>query len=272
MTGDDRTLERLEEWTAEEAETEPLVAFLRELMEVQSRFRWQGKGWGPTSKPTLQAKLDREKRLDQGEPLLEFEDFDLDWDVVEEGLNSTSSVFARHADLFAQEPIEPVVGPGDVRRLARGWLRGTLDMEMSVYGLAVLTLTLNPFFAGYRSSLDMEFEQERWLQGRCPVCGGEPDLAYLDEERGARWLVCSRCDTEWLFQRMRCPFCNTTDHTRLSHFADESSPYRTDVCEVCGGYLKTIDRRQEEGSATAVGLERLLTLDLDAHAQAAGYR
>ena len=36
-----------------------------------------------------------------------------------------------------------------------------------------------------------QVDQEKWRRRYCPVCGGNPDIAYLDTERGSRWLVCS---------------------------------------------------------------------------------
>ena len=113
-------------------------------------------------------------------------------------------------------------------------------------------------------------DQENWRRGFCPVCGGNPDIAFLDTERGARWLVCSRCDAEWVFQRLQCPYCGCTDQNALAYFTDDKGSYRLYVCEQCKHYLKAIDLRQAE-EGVLMPLERLFTLDIDRQAQEDGY-
>ena len=112
---------------------------------------------------------------------------------------------------------------------------------------------------------------ESWRRGYCPICGGSPDFSFLEKEEGARWLMCSRCDTQWLFQRLECPYCGTQDQTALAYFTDDKGLYRLYVCDKCKGYLKTVDLRQAE-SGINIDLERLLTSDIDIQAQESGYR
>jgi len=112
--------------------------------------------------------------------------------------------------------------------------------------------------------------QERWRRGYCPICGGNPDFAFLDKERGARWLLCSGCDAEWLFQRLECPYCGTQDQDALAYFTDDEGLYRLYVCERCKRYLKALDLRQAK-SEVLLPLERLFTFDIDAQAQEYGY-
>jgi len=116
-----------------------------------------------------------------------------------------------------------------------------------------------------------EVDQERWRRQYCPVCGGPPDFAYLDKDAGARWLLCSRCDAEWLFQRLQCPYCGSQDQSALAYFTDDEGLYRLYVCEQCKRYLKAIDLRQTE-SEILLPLERLLTFELDVQARGKGYR
>ena len=113
-------------------------------------------------------------------------------------------------------------------------------------------------------------DQERWRRRYCPICGGNADFAFLDKERGARWLLCSRFAAEWLFQRLECPYCGTTDQNALAYFADDEGLYRLYVCEQCKRSLKAIDLRQAK-SEVLIPLERLLTLDIDAQAKEYGY-
>lgn len=114
-------------------------------------------------------------------------------------------------------------------------------------------------------------DQERWRRNYCPICGGHPDFAFLEKELGARWLLCSRCDTEWLFQRLQCPYCGNQTQKDLAYFTDDEGLYRLYVCEQCHKYIKAIDLRVAK-SDILLPLERLFTLDMDRQAQEKGYQ
>lgn len=96
-------------------------------------------------------------------------------------------------------------------------------------------------------------------------------MAYLDRERGSRWLLCSRCDFTWLYHRLQCPYCGNLDQNTLAFFSDEKGLYRLQVCECCKCYLKTIDLRKTDDEVL-LPLERLLTTDMDRQAREEGYR
>ena len=113
-------------------------------------------------------------------------------------------------------------------------------------------------------------DQDAWRRSYCPVCGGNADFAYLETERGSRYLLCSRCDSEWLFQRLRCPYCHTEDQNALSYYSNDEEVYRLYVCERCKHYLKTIDLRKAKPEVE-ISVERLLTYELDAQAREDGY-
>ena len=104
----------------------------------------------------------------------------------------------------------------------------------------------------------------------CPVCGGVADFAYLEKEAGARWLMCSRCDAQWLFQRLECPYCGNADHKTLAYFTDDTELYRLYICDECKSYIKAIDLRKTT-SDVMLRLERVVTSDLDRQAQEKGY-
>ena len=95
-------------------------------------------------------------------------------------------------------------------------------------------------------------------------------MAYLEKEVGARWLLCSRCDSEWLFHRLECPYCKTQNQSLLSFLSDEKDLYRLYLCEQCKCYLKAIDLRKTDAEVL-LPLERLYTLDLDTQARERGY-
>ena len=83
-------------------------------------------------------------------------------------------------------------------------------------------------------------------------------------------MLCSRCDAQWLFQRLECPYCGTQRQDALSYFTEGDEVYRLYVCEQCHSYLKAIDLRRTE-SEILLPLERLVTVELDRHAWRLGY-
>ncbi|GAB5602396.1 hypothetical protein FJNA_09210 [Thermus sp. FJN-A] len=84
------------------------------------------------------------------------------------------------------------------------------------------------------------WREERQGEGRCPTCGGFPDVGYLDSE-GRRFFVCAFCDEAWRAPRLACPFCGETRSERLVYYAED--PYRVYVCGTCGERLVVQDLR-----------------------------
>lgn len=107
-----------------------------------------------------------------------------------------------------------------------------------------------------------------WTQAYCPICGGRPNFAVLEEERGARQLVCSRCNSLWPYQRVGCPFCKSKD--QQMYYPSEDGVYRLYVCRACNRYLKTMDLRGVYRKVYPV-VERLLTVGMDLAAQQEGF-
>ncbi|HNS52271.1 MAG TPA: formate dehydrogenase accessory protein FdhE [Anaerolineae bacterium] len=108
-----------------------------------------------------------------------------------------------------------------------------------------------------------------WGRPICPICGGEPNLALLEAERGARRLVCSRCDSQWGYTRVGCPFCQSQE--RQTYFVGPGGLYRLYTCPTCRRYLKTVDLR-EAGRPVEPVVERLLSVHMDLAARQQGYR
>ena len=130
--------------------------------------------------------------------------------------------------------------------------------------------TLYPFLRAYAEALEPVLAELEILGGVCPVCGGLPDMAAFSKPDGDRRLLCSLCDTEWLFARIGCPFCGNEDTSTLSYYAGDTEAYRLYVCEGCRRYLKTIDER---GMADPIPLpvQRILRVGMDVSAQESGY-
>ncbi len=83
-------------------------------------------------------------------------------------------------------------------------------------------------------------------EGHCPCCGGRPIVSFRrsdpETHGAARFLVCGLCGTEWPINRIRCPSCGEEDPSKLPTFQSETLPgTRIEACDVCRGYVKSID-------------------------------
>ena len=146
-----------------------------------------------------------------------------------------------------------------------------LDVKEDVLVFLVRN-SIRPIYEAYANELGKYVDHESWWKGYCPVCGSEPFMAELREE-SARFLVCSSCNFAWRFNRLKCPFCENEDHTKLRYFQTEKEgkAYRIDVCDDCKRYIKTIDTN-ELGEEVIPIIEDAGTLYLDILAQKEGYK
>ena len=275
---DSKILDRLEDWEQREGQLPNFTQLYRELLQIQSEV----KSHIIVAKPDLAEDLVRD-RLRGGIPLLLFKDFSPDWYQVQ-------AVFEQVVVWAVKDSKDPSGESESLRnisrtrsllkKVARAWYQGhSLTIIATAEGVdeellsSVIAATLKPFLSAYSKLLLPEVDQESWRRRYCPICGGKPDFAYLDKERGARWLVCSHCDAEWLFLRLECPYCGTQNQDALAYFTDEEESYlyRLYVCEQCRTYIKAIDLRHTE-LEVLLPLERVMTLDIDKQGQEKGYR
>jgi len=277
MDPNNEVLKRLEGEGERKGLPPRLLEFYQRLFRIQSGAE---KRIGVV-KPELNKEIIN-SRLERGSPLLKFGDLVLDWSLIKDIFTEVTAAFSEFPDLFGELPKslrEPKFHPSLPKKVARAWFeRASLPATMPVDDIneyllldAVIHATLRPFLVSHSKALLNLVEQERWRRRYCPICGGAPDFAFLDKERGARWLLCSRCDTEWLFQRLECPYCGNQDMDTLAYFTDDEGLYRLYVCELCHKYIKAVDLRRTESEILLL-LERVLTLDMDRQAQEKGYQ
>lgn len=181
-----------------------------------------------------------------------------------------------------QEPLEHIRdwmenGKGKLPELALYYLRGELewigpdaDVDISLLQF-LINQTLRPFLHRYAEAIAPWIDQEKWYQPYCPVCGGLPDFAVLRKPYGARWLLCSRCDFEWPYRRVSCPYCGCEDPEKYQYVPSEDQVYRLYLCDRCHHYLKTLDQR-EIMEERPLPVERVVTLPMDVAAHQAGYK
>lgn len=270
-------LTRLKEEGEKKGLSSRFLEFYGRLWRIQSRIEEKLGDINPgLSRETIS------RRLEQGSPILKFGDLVFDWALFRDTFTDIAAVFADYPDIFGEIPEgmkRPKSRPSVPKKIVRAWfesaqLPATIAVEDANEYLrleAIIHAAMKPFLARHSQALLKLVNQERWRRNFCPLCGGRPDFSFLDKESGARRLLCSRCDSEWLFQRLQCPYCGTQDQNALSYFADDKGVYRLYVCEQCHKYIKAIDLRSIKAEVV-LPLERVLTLDMDRQAQEKGYQ
>lgn len=215
-------------------------------------------------------------RLLQGRSLLSFAQLPLEEERFAELVSTVAGVLAEYTPELAEQTVAG--SPADLVALARERFEsGQVESDGSErVGEASLAQTsvdlgLKPYLEWAAEQAMPHIDQEKWKRRYCPVCAGVPDLAFLEEEAGARHLLCSRCGSQWLFRRLGCPFCGTNEYAKLSYHLSQDEVYRLYVCQACHRYLKTIDLRKI-AREVLFPVERVTTLAMDVAAQEAGYR
>ena len=263
-------LERLQEIADKEGGLPGFLTLYRESLSIQLNAKYRASTAACPSSETAMG------RHSQGLPILKFDEIGIDWGLFANVLKETADILSRHEVLGINDP-EPLRKLADDPSFLEEVSR-TLYEGQPVHGDGVssnllqmaLQMALWPFLSKCAEKLYPLIKQDHWLRGTCPVCGGKPDFAYLEKAEGARWMMCSLCDTTWLFRRLQCPYCDTEDQDKLGYLQTEDGTYRLYTCDQCRNYLKTVDLRKVE-TDILLPLERLLTLDMDRQAQEEGY-
>ncbi len=126
----------------------------------------------------------------------------------------------------------------------------------------LLIHTWRPFLIHWAEELASLVNDSVWYQNVCPICGGHPDFIYFSKDIGERHLLCLRCDTDWAYNRIGCPFCGNSDPATYGYYPDEKDTYRLYICNHCNHYLKTLDMRKITGQRL-LPVERIITIDMD---------
>ncbi len=268
-------LKKLEEWERKDGSLPKSLEFYRRLLSIQSDARLRASI--PDVSPD-EGGID--DRIRSGKPILTFDDLSIDWALMRDTFALVITLCADYPEVLGKVTENLVDSTSNLTYLKEAtevWFKeGQLPPQASLGSLkgAILEFTiqaaLRPFLLNSCQTWLRLVNQEHWRRGYCPICGGSPDFAFLDRESGARWLLCSRCDAEWLFQRLECPYCGTEEPGALSYFTDDEGLSRLYVCERCHHYLKAFDLRRTKDKVL-FPLERILTIDLDFQANSNGY-
>jgi len=257
---DRRVLETLDQWQKDSLPG-PIELYAR-LMRIQTEAKATISIDDPQASPEAIPE-----RLRRGTPLLTFDELQLDWEVVNSLFGKALSVIEEYSPPGATHRTLPL------QEMARAWYEGepVSGGEEEEALVAAVYTAIKPFLVVQAEALLPHVDQKLWRRRYCPICGGTANLAVLRGEEGGRWLVCGRCDAEWRFQRLECPFCGTTDQGNLAYFSAGQGLYRLYVCEECKGYIKAIDLRQSQ-SEVLIPLQWIGTLDMDRQAADLGYK
>ena len=273
MVGYAEILQELHSRAEKRAELADTIELHCELLEAQAHAQVSA------GRPALSGD-EAGARLQRGHPLLAPEHLVADGQALAGLFDQMGRIVAERRPELA-EAVARIRGWLDERRdqigaLAVEYLREGRVREGEEAGLDAYLLTfifinaLRPFLRAQAQALASWVDDSVWYRGRCPICGGEPDVAALERGSGQRRLLCSRCDSEWAFRRVGCPFCGNDDPQQLAYYPSDDEVYRLNVCEKCRRYLKTIDLRQVAGERL-LPAERVLTAAMDVAALEAGY-
>lgn len=232
--------------------------------------------------PLPSAIFDQRKPDNSGRrPVLQFKDLPIDWSDFRLMLRQTADILRRFETLEAadHDRLQALTRDAQIEGIARAWYEssmapgrrqqdsGSQDREMLDH---VMLLSMRPFLARCAEALLPRLELADWHHPRCPLCGGEPELAFINPA-AERLLICSRCTGQWRFDPITCPFCENSDRSRITSFTSRDGRYRIYACDECHRYLKAFDGR--DGSRPALlAVDSIATLPLDAAAIQRGYQ
>lgn len=270
-SSDSAILEKLRELEQTEGKLPDFLKMYRELLSLQVKVK------ADTSIAECPSPETARGKLDQGLPMLQFHELDMDWKRYA-GLFTQVAKVLRKYDVLSKDDAKAIEKASENEDSLAETVRSLYDNDHSTipegirpgqFELAAM-IALWPFLSRCAAELSPLVQQWSWTRNICPVCGGPPDFGYLEKGEGARWLLCSRCDTAWPYRRLKCPYCGNEDQDDLSYLASEDGLYRLYLCEQCHKYLKVVDLRKTE-TEVLLPLERLLTLDMDRQAHEMGY-
>ncbi len=257
---------------------------LRGILDFQTTLKekiiWSNKEMMPCLRIELAAAR---KKWKNGLPLFENEAIPISASLFREALADLRSLLPEESTRTALDRLlaSSLLANANTERLLKG-LR--TDGNSCIRRLAEATSTepdivafllhtvLSPFFEKQAALYREWANAAAWQSGICPMCGSEPSMARLAYDDGQRLLACFLCHTEWAFNRLRCPFCESTGQPLLRHFiVDNDREHRVDCCDKCHRYLKTVDERVS-GRPAMLAVEEVITAHLDILARERGYR
>jgi formate dehydrogenase accessory protein FdhE len=265
----------------QEGLNDSFISFQSDLLEISKKYKKKIKS--PTI--VLPDKNLIKQHFENGFPIITFVPLSLPHDILVSCWKDLIEVFQSYQILSAD--VSSKTKSNSQEKLVKGIskavtsfdndalqkLAKSVPMESSTMTLISREL-VKPIFHSLADHVRESISFENWTEGYCPICGILPSFArFSKEEEGKRYLWCERCEIEWGFQRICCPFCRNTDHNKLKFLTtNHREELRIDVCENCQGYIKTIDERITENDEETIYIkENVASLYLDMVAEEKGY-
>lgn len=212
-------------------------------------------------------------RIEKGDLLADFTKLK----IRDSFLSDRISEFFKIISKENSEPVEsllPAVQSGGINfsllqnaLVNRGDYVSKLQQEFGIEPLVVISLFVSIYRPIFKAAIELNgktFDLSHWKKSWCPFCGSLPCMSRLEKDTGKRYLWCMRCNSEWNFKRLECPFCAEEDTKYLDYFyLEDGSPYRVDVCRSCNAYLKTIDEKKSASERVFFLVEDTKTSYLD---------
>jgi FdhE protein len=193
-------------------------------------------------------------------------------------LENFTSVKETTARKFLSAARSGKINPGDMVRALTAGDADYLSVESKKIDspidevIFITTTIARPFLRVLAESKRQKVNLENVFTDSCPICGGVPFMAKLQKDDGRRILECYLCDTQWVFKRLRCPFCGNEDHETLSYLFLDGDSCRIDKCDNCKRYIKTFDERKNTlDKPISLLVQDVATLHLDILATKEGY-
>ncbi|MSO55336.1 MAG: formate dehydrogenase accessory protein FdhE [Acidobacteria bacterium] len=232
--------------------------------------------------PLPSATFDRRKPDNVARrPVLQFKEIPIDWSDFRLMIRQTADILRRFEtlELTDYDRIQTLARDGQIEAVVATWYetamapaRRKTDPRTHERELLdqVLLLSMRPFLARCAEALLPRLELSDWRQPSCPLCGGEPEFAFINPA-AERLLICARCTGQWRFDPITCPYCENSDRARITSFTSRDGRYRIYACDECHRYLKAFDGR--DGSRPVLlAVDSIATLPLDAAAIQRGYQ
>lgn len=192
-------------------------------------------------------------RLAEGFTLIDPGDLLPEEEELSKRVREVVQVLTRHSEdpgLLTRDMAGLKDEPGELVRLAGTFLsegeealRKELEQTAGANPEVVMFVLFNALkglFLGAAAQCERE-DLSGWEKGYCPVCGGQPAVAYTLGEGGKRHLICFRCETHWAFRRLTCPYCEHESPKESGYLFSDDPLYRAlsaSVCGECQAYIK----------------------------------
>ena len=284
--------ETLNHLKGEEYISESTVNFFRDIIRVQYKIK------GQLHEIDILCSLtddEVKEKMQKGKTLISWDNMPLKETLLKELFREICEIMKRQEDSESEE-IQRLIDAESSDELELETLIKKLFFHDSVYFhsisknlkigedllLFVAIHLARPFFEAVAERIKDKIADKvadkvvgnLWLKHYCHVCGSSAQMAKLEKETGKRILYCLLCGSEWVFMRIKCPFCCSEEQKSLRFLEEETGPYRIDLCETCKRYIKTLDERKGGGDKRSYipSVEDIATMYLDILAEKEGYK